>query len=78
MKNSIITIASTVALLVGSTSCKEDHSELIQKIETSQIELHTEDSILNVQRSEITSLLYTDTAQIKDTSNLVNMMQKTW
>ena len=76
MKNSIITIASTIALVFCLTSCKKDNSELIQKIESSQVQLKQEDSILSVQRSEITALLYTDTVQAKDTANLVDMIQK--
>jgi len=76
MKTSIITIANTVALVIGLTSCKEDNTELIQKIESAQTQLKQEDSILNVQRSEITAMFYTDTMHLKDTSNLVNMLQK--
>ena len=38
MKNSIITISSTVALMISFASCKEDNSILIQKIKSSQLE----------------------------------------
>ena len=63
MKNPIITIVNTVALLVCLTSCKEDYSELIQKIETTQVELQKEDSTLVTQRNEIVQLVYTDTTR---------------
>lgn len=61
MKNHIITIASTIALVISLTSCKEDHSELIQKIETTQIELQQQDSALTNQRNELSKLVFTDT-----------------
>jgi chromosome segregation ATPase len=63
MKNPIITIVSTVALLVCLNSCKEDYTELIQKIETTQVELQKEDSTLVTQRNEIVQLVYTDTTR---------------
>lgn len=61
MKNYIIAIVTSVILVIGSTSCKEDHTLLIQKIETTQIELQKEDSALTTQRNEIAQLVYTDT-----------------
>ncbi|MES2566014.1 MAG: hypothetical protein V4565_04075 [Bacteroidota bacterium] len=60
MKNYIIIIASIFA--ISLTSCKEDYSELIQKIETTQIELQKEDSALTSQRNEIAKLVYSDTS----------------
>lgn len=79
MKTSIITIASSIVLTVCLTSCKEDNTELIQKIESSQIELQQQDSVLTNQRNELSKLVFTDTTkqqQIKpaDTvlSNLVS------
>ncbi|MCD6019227.1 MAG: hypothetical protein K0S53_2348 [Bacteroidetes bacterium] len=61
MKNQIITIVSTIALAICLASCKEDYSQLIQKIETTQIELQQQDSVLTSQRTEIAQLVYTDT-----------------
>lgn len=63
MKTSIITIASTLALVFSLSSCKEDNSELIQKIGTTQIELLQEDSILTTQRNEISKLVFTNTTK---------------
>ncbi len=63
MKTSIITIASTVALVIGLISCKEDNTELIQKIETTQLELQKQDSALTNQRNELSKLVFTDTAK---------------
>lgn len=63
MKTSIITIASTLALVFCLSSCKEDNSELIQKIETTQLELQQEDSALTTQRNEISKLVFTDTTR---------------
>ena len=63
MKTSIITIASTIALTVCLISCKEDNTELIQKIETTQIALQQQDSVLTNQRNELSKLVFTDTAK---------------
>lgn len=60
MKTSII-IASAIALTVCLTSCKEDNAELIQKIETTQITLQQQDSVLTNQRNELSKLVFTDT-----------------
>ncbi len=60
MKTSII-IASAIALSVCLTSCKEDNAELIQKIETTQITLQQQDSVLTNQRNELSKLVFTDT-----------------
>ncbi len=62
MKNSIITIASTVALIFSFASCKEDNSVLIQKIESSQLKLLKQDSVLTNQRNELSNLVFTDTS----------------
>ena len=61
MKTSIITIASTIALTACLISCKEDNTELIQKIETTQITLQQQDSVLTNQRNELSKLVFTDT-----------------
>lgn len=61
MKTSIITIASTIALTACLISCKEDNTELIQKIETTQISLQQQDSVLTNQRNELSKLVFTDT-----------------
>ena len=66
MKNQIITIVSAVALAVSFISCKEDNSELIQKIESTQVDLQKEDSALTTQRNEIAQLVYTDTTENSD------------
>ena len=66
MKNQIITIVSAVALAVSFISCKEDNSELIQKIESTQVDLQKEDSALTTQRNEIAQLVYTDTTKNSD------------
>jgi len=63
MKTSIITIASTIALTVCLISCKEDNTELIQKIETTQIALQQQDSVLTNQRNELSKLVFTDTTK---------------
>lgn len=63
MKTSIITFVSVIALTVYLTSCKEDNSELIQKIETTQIALQQQDSVLTNQRNELSKLVFTDTTK---------------
>jgi chromosome segregation ATPase len=63
MKNFIVTIAGLVVLLFCITSCKEDTAELIQKIETTQIELQQQDSALITQRAELSALVFTDTTK---------------
>jgi len=63
MKNQIITIASAIALFLSLTSCKEDYSELIQKIEATQTELQQQDSALTNQRNELSKLVFTDTTK---------------
>lgn len=60
MKTFIKILALTV-VTHSLTSCKEDYSELIQKIEITQVELQKEDSALTTQRNEIAKLVYTDT-----------------
>ena len=62
MKTSII-IASAIALTFCLTSCKEDNTELIQKIETTQITLQQQDSALTNQRNELSKLVFTDTTK---------------
>jgi chromosome segregation ATPase len=77
MKNSIITIASTIALVISLTSCKEDNSELIQKIETAQTELQQQDSALTNQRNELSKLVFTDTTkqnEIEPTDTALTML----
>lgn len=80
MKNHIITIASTIALFLSLTSCKEDNSELIQKIETTQIELQQQDSALTNQRNELSKLVFTDTTKHEEINPedtmLVNLVSK--
>ncbi|MBC7694319.1 MAG: hypothetical protein H7141_02625 [Burkholderiales bacterium] len=61
MKTFIKIIAIALAT-ISLTSCKEDYSELIQKIETTQLELQKEDSTLTTQRNEIARLVYTNTS----------------
>ena len=65
MKTNLIKTASAFVLLFGITSCKEDTTELIQKIETTQLELKQEDSILTTQRAELSLQVFTDTTQQK-------------
>ena len=65
MKTKIIKTASALVLLFGITSCKEDTTELIQKIETTQLELKLEDSILTNQRAELSLQVFTDTTTQK-------------
>lgn len=80
MKNHIITIASTIALFLSLTSCKEDNSELIQKIETTQIELHQQDSALTNQRNELSKLVFTNTTKREEINPedtmLINLVSK--
>ena len=80
MKNHIIIIASTIALFLSLTSCKEDNSELIQKIETTQIELQQQDSALTNQRNELSKLVFTDTTKHEEINPedtmLVNLVSK--
>lgn len=61
MKTSVITILSTIALTLSLTSCKEDYSELIQKIEATQTELQQQDSVLVNQRNELSKRVFTAT-----------------
>lgn len=60
MKNYIVTIAGLIVLLFCTTSCKEDTTELIQKIESTQTELQQHDSVLITQRAELSALVFTD------------------
>ncbi len=80
MKTSIVTIASSIALMFSLTSCKEDHTELIQKIETTQLELQQQDSILTIQRNELSTLVFTDTVKKEnvnpDDNLLTNLVSK--
>lgn len=62
MKTSVITIFSTIFLALSLTSCKEDYSELIQKIEATQTELQLQDSALVYQRNELTKHVFTGTS----------------
>ena len=74
MKTNLIKTASAFVLLFGITSCKEDTTELIQKIETTQLELKQEDSILTSQRAELSLQVFTDTSQQKvgDTDSILS------
>lgn len=65
MKNLIIKITISITLLFSTTSCKGDFSQLIQKIETTQVELRQQDSILTTQRAELSALLFIDTTKQK-------------
>lgn len=62
MKTSVITIFSTIVLALSLTSCKEDYSELIQKIEATQTELQLQDSALVNQRNELSKRVFTGTS----------------
>ena len=66
MENFIKIIAIAVAIITLN-SCKEEYSELIQKIETTQLELQKEDSTLTTQRNEIAKLVYTNTSSKSET-----------
>ena len=61
MKNQIVTIATSIALVFCMTSCTDDTDAFIQKIETTQTELKQQDSILVSFRSELSSVAFTDT-----------------
>jgi hypothetical protein len=61
MKNSIITIATSIVLVLSMTSCFDDTDAFIQKIEATQTELKQQDSILTAYRSELSLLTFTDT-----------------
>ena len=63
MKTNLIKTASAFVLLFGITSCKEDNTELIQKIETAQAEFQQQDSALINQRNELSKLVFTDTTK---------------
>lgn len=69
-----------MALFLSLTSCKEDNSELIQKIETTQIELQQQDSALTNQRNELSKLVFTDTTKREEINPedtmLVNLVSK--
>ena len=63
MKTQSIIINSILVLTICFTSCKEDFSALIQKIETTQVQLHQYDSTLISQRNELSMILFTDTTR---------------
>ena len=63
MKTQSIIINSILVLTMCFTSCKEDFSALIQKIETTQVQLHQYDSTLISQRNELSMILFTDTTR---------------
>lgn len=75
-----ISIIIFLLLLLSLISCKENYTELIQKIEVTQTALLQQDSILTTQRNELSSLVYTNTA-ITTNSNaadtvLTNLVSK--
>ena len=61
MKNQIITIATSIVLVFSITSCTDDTDAFIQKIEATQTELKQQDSLLVSYRSELSSVMFTDT-----------------
>ncbi|MBI3517851.1 MAG: hypothetical protein HY062_00650 [Bacteroidetes bacterium] len=78
MKNQIATIATSIALVIGITSCTDDTEAFIQKIEATQAELKQQDSVLVTYRAELSAAAFTDTAKIgnPDDSLLNNLSQK--
>lgn len=73
-----IIIFITVAL--NFISCKENYSELIQKIELTQTALLQQDSILIAQRNMLFSLVYSGSNSIStvnsEDTNLTNLVSK--
>lgn len=73
-----IIIFITVAL--NFISCKENYSELIQKIELTQTALLQQDSILIAQRNTLSSLVYSGSNSINtvnsEDTNLTNLVSK--
>lgn len=75
MKNSIITIATSIVLVLSMTSCFDDTDAFIQKIEATQTELKQQDSILTTYRSELSLLTFTDTVSSSNPSDtLINVI----
>lgn len=75
-----ISIIIFLLLLLSLISCKENYTELIQKIEVTQKALLQQDFILTSQRNELSALVYTNTA-ITTNSNaadtvLTNLVSK--
>ena len=77
MKNHITTIIASVVFVISLTSCKEDYSELIQKIETTQAEIREQDSVVTSQRNDIAKLVYTDTTTNSSVVNPEEMVLTT-
>lgn len=75
MKNSIITIATSIVLVLSMTSCFDDTDAFIQKIEATQTELKQQDSILTTYRSELSLLTFTDTVSASNPSDtMINVL----
>lgn len=75
MKNSIITIATSIVLVLSMTSCFDDTDAFIQKIEATQTELKQQDSILTTYRSELSLLTFTDTVSASNPDDtLINVI----
>ncbi|MES2763370.1 MAG: hypothetical protein V4677_14245 [Bacteroidota bacterium] len=79
MKTSIKIIAASIALAFTITSCTDDTHAFIQKIEATQTELKQQDSLLMSYRSELSSVMFTDTTAKStnpDDSLFNNLSQK--
>ena len=78
MKNLIATITTLIVLVFCSTSCTDDTDAFVQKIEATQAELKQQDSLLISYRSELTSVMFTDTTKNNnpDDSLFNNLSQK--
>jgi hypothetical protein len=59
MNTIIATIAASIVLPLGFTSCTDDTEGFVRKIEATQTELKKQDSVLVSYRSEISSMTYT-------------------
>ena len=79
MKTTITTIATSIVLAFSFTSCTDDTEAFVQKIEATQTELKQQDSILVSYRSELSSVMFTDTTAKSinpDDSLFNNLSQK--
>ena len=75
MKTSIKKIAASILLVTSVASCTDDTDAFIQKIEATQTELKVQDSILVSFRSELSSVIYTDTTKsINPDDSLFNQL----
>jgi protein involved in ribonucleotide reduction len=76
MKHQIATISTFIVCMCFFISCTDDSNAFVQKIETTQIELKHQDSILIAYRSELSSVAYTNTTKNTNDSLLNSMLQK--